>query len=84
MDRHPQQIKRTRQDLRRRANNLDHLSRLRTALKKVLASSDAEQARGLYHEAVKTLDKMAARGVIPKNTAARRKARITRHLNSLS
>ena len=35
MDRHPQQIKRERQDVKRRARNVDALSKLRTNVKKV-------------------------------------------------
>jgi ribosomal protein S20 len=41
MDRHPQQIKRERQDKKRRARNVDGLSRLRTHVKKVLSAITA-------------------------------------------
>ena len=40
MDRHPQQIKRERQDIKRRARNVDALSKLRTNIKKVLSTKD--------------------------------------------
>ena len=36
MDRHPQQIKRERQDVKRRAKNISDMSRLRTQIKRVL------------------------------------------------
>ena len=36
MDRHPQQIKRERQDIKRRARNISSMSRLRTQIKRVL------------------------------------------------
>ena len=39
MDRHPHQIKRERQDKKRRARNVENLSRLRTHIKKVLATT---------------------------------------------
>ena len=35
MDRHPQQLKRERQDKKRRARNVENLSKLRTFIKKL-------------------------------------------------
>ena len=84
MDRHPQQIKRERQDKKRRARNLDSLSRLRTNIKKVLSSSTKKEAELVYKDAVKIIDKAVSRNLIHKNTGARRKSQITRFLNSLS
>ena len=40
MDRHPQQIKRERQAVKRRAKNIHDMSRLRTPTKRVLESTD--------------------------------------------
>ena len=84
MDRHPQQIKRERQDNKRRARNLDSLSRLRTGIKKVLSSSTKKEAELVYKDAVKIIDKAVSKNLIHKNTGARRKSQITRFLNSLS
>ena len=84
MDRHPQQIKRERQDKKRRARNLDSLSRLRTSVKKVLSSSTKKEAELVYKDAVKIIDKAVNKKLIHKNTGARRKSQITRFLNSLS
>ena len=84
MDRHPQQIKRERQDNTRRARNLDSLSRLRTSIKKVLSSSTKKEAELVYKDAVKIIDKAVSKNLIHKNTGARRKSQITRFLNSLS
>jgi len=84
MDRHPQQIKRERQDKSRRDKNIADKSKLRSAVKNVLTSSKKDEAEKLYKEAVSIIDKAAGKGLIKKNTAARRKSRITRHLNSLS
>ena len=83
MDRHPQQIKRERQDIKRRARNVSNLSRLRTQIKNVLQSDDKNKAQEEYAKAVSYIDKAAAKGLIHKNTAARRKSQITKHLNSL-
>ncbi len=84
MDRHPQQIKRERQDKKRRARNVDGLSRLRTNVKKVLSATTKSDAELVYGNAVRVIDKAVNKNLIHKNTGARRKAQITRHLNSLS
>jgi small subunit ribosomal protein S20 len=84
MDRHPQQIKRERQDKKRRTRNLDSLSRLRTSIKKVLSSTTKKEAELVYKDAVKIIDKAVSKNLIHKNTGARRKSQITRFLNSLS
>ena len=83
MDRHPQQIKRERQDIKRRARNVSNLSRLRTQIKNVLQSDDKNKTQEEYAKAVSYIDKAASKGLIHKNTAARRKSQITKHLNSL-
>ena len=83
MDRHPQQIKRERQDIKRRTRNVSNLSRLRTQIKNVLQSDDKNKAQEEYTKAVSYIDKAAGKGLIHKNTAARRKSQITKHLNSL-
>lgn len=84
MDRHPQQIKRERQDKKRRTKNIADMSRLRSAVNNVLKTSTTDDAQKLYAQAVSIIDKAASNGLIKKNTAARRKSRITRHLNSLA
>ena len=84
MDRHPQQIKRERQDKKRRVRNLESLSKLRTSIKKVLSSTTKKEAELVYKDAVKVIDKAVSKNLIHKNTGARRKSEITRFLNSLS
>ena len=84
MDRHPQQIKRERQDIKKRARNVANLSRLRTQIKNVLQSTDKENEQLEYTKVVSSIDKAVGKGLIHKNTAARRKSQITRHLNSLA
>jgi len=84
MDRHLQQFKRERQDEKRHAINTARHSDLRTAIKNVLNSSSKKEAEPLYKLAVKTIDKMTSKNLLHRNTGARRKARITRHFNSLS
>ncbi len=75
--------KRLRQSERRRVRNKAARSRLRTALKKVRAAADPKQATELYREAIILLDRAAARGVIPRNRAARSKSRLAIHVRRL-
>ena len=84
MDRHPQQIKRERQDKHRRERNINNLSRLKTLIKNLLSTKNAKEAEPLYKDTVSFLDKMVQSGLIHKNTAARRKSQITHHFNALS
>jgi small subunit ribosomal protein S20 len=83
MDRHPQQIKRERQDIKRRARNVESLSRLRTNVKKVLAATEKKDAGEIYQTAVSIIDRAVNKNLIHKNTGSRRKAQITKHYNSL-
>ena len=84
MDRHPQQLKRERQDKKRRARNIENLSRLRTHIKKVLATTAKADADSIYRDTVRIIDKAVSKNLIHRNTGARRKAQITRHINSLT
>ena len=84
MDRHPQQLKRERQDIKRRARNIDSMSRLRTHIKNVLLTTTKADADKAYGKAVSIIDKAVNKNLIHKNTGSRRKAQITRHVNPLS
>ena len=82
MDRHPQQIKRERQDIKRRTRNISNMSRLKTTIKNVLSSTEKKEVEKVYNTAVKYIDKAVSKNLIHKNTGSRRKSQITRHLNS--
>ena len=84
MDRHPQQIKRERQDKKKHILNVAKSSEMKTISKSTLEESDISKAQILYKKAVSTIDKMVNKGHLKKNTAARRKSKLTRHINSLS
>ncbi len=84
MDRHPQQIKRERQDKKKHILNVAKSSEMKTIIKSTLEESDISKAQILYKKAVSTIDKMVNKGHLKKNTAARRKSKLTRYINSLS
>ena len=73
-------MKRVRQSAHRNAVNRANRSRLNTVLKKVnaaIASVPKDQATELaLRQAFKTLDRAARNGLIKKNEADRRKARL--------
>jgi small subunit ribosomal protein S20 len=74
------QIKRNRQNERRRLRNKSVRSEIRTRTKTALHAVNvgAEDASESVRAAVKRIDKAAAQGVIHKNQAANRKARLMR------
>ncbi len=77
------QIKRNRQNETRRVRNKAVRSELKTRVKTAVAAADEgdEQAEASVRLAVKRLDKAAAKGVIHRNEAARRKSRLMRRLD---
>ena len=77
-------LKANRQNIRRREQNRQMRSRLRTALKKIRASlddNDVEAAKSALSETVSIVDKMATKGIIHRNTAGRYKSRISARLS---
>jgi small subunit ribosomal protein S20 len=80
------QIKRNKQNEKRRVRNRIYSGSARTFVKKARASIDTgvvEDARLATLQAISALDKAAEKGVIHKNNAARRKSRLMKHLNAL-
>ncbi len=80
---HKSAKKRIRTNARKRTINQMAESRIKTTLKKALASKEKEAAEKLYKDAVAILDRSSTKGIIHKNNAARKKAALTKHLNSL-
>ncbi len=80
---HKSAKKRIRTNERKRVVNQQGTTRIKSSVKKVMATSNKEEAEKLYKEAVSILDKGTTKGLIKKNTASRKKSSLTRHLNSL-
>ena len=78
------QIKRNRQNEKRRVRNKAVRSELRTRTKHALAAAEenAGDAAEAARIALKRIDKAASKGVIHKNAAARRKSRLMRRLTA--
>ena len=76
-----------RQNIKRREQNRQTRSKLRTALKSIRAAIDQGDLAGAKTALTATfslVDKMANKGIIHRNTAARYKSRLTKHVNELA
>ena len=77
-------LKANRQNVKRREHNRQLRSRLRTALKAIRARLDAKDldgAKAALSRTVSIVDKMATKGIIHRNTAARYKSRLSARLS---
>jgi small subunit ribosomal protein S20 len=78
--------KRVRQNAKRRAINRTRKSQIKTQIKHfdtALSDGDVETASEQYKLVVQKLDKTAAKSTMHKKTAARKKSRLAKKLNSL-
>ena len=83
----PQARKRARQLVTRRERNMAQRSLLRTRIKQVqkaIASGDQSAAQTAYATAVPIIDRMAGKGKIHQNKAARHKARLNAQIKALA
>jgi small subunit ribosomal protein S20 len=83
----PQSKKRVRQTARRTAVNKARRSRIRTYLRKVeeaIASGDAGAAQTALRAAQPELMRGVTRGVLHKNTVARKMSRLSARVKALS
>ncbi len=84
MANHKSALKRIRSSEKRRQRNRVARGSARSAIKRArvsLGGKDMAAAEVAVGSAVSALDKAAAKGVIHKNNAARRKSRLMRQLN---
>ncbi|MCX6152143.1 MAG: 30S ribosomal protein S20 [Ignavibacteriales bacterium] len=83
MAHHKSAKKRIRSNERKRVFNQAASSKIKTLTKKVLNAEDKTEVDKVYKEAVATIDRNVNKGRIHKNTAARKKSALTKHVNSL-
>ncbi len=79
--------KRMRVTARRTLRNRMVKSRMKTSIRRyeaALAEGDATLSAELLQKATSEIDKAAAKGVIHRNEASRRKARLAARLNALA
>ena len=86
MDHHKSALKRARQTIKRNIRNRALRSSLRTALKKydaLLEAKDIEAATDALPTVFRAIDRAVTKGVLHRNTAARRKSRSVAALKRL-
>jgi small subunit ribosomal protein S20 len=79
--------KRARQAEQRRRHNQARRSMMRSELKRVIKaieSGNRAEAEAAYKEAVPVIDRMATRGLIHRNKAARHKSRLNAKIRALA
>lgn len=84
MANHKSSEKRVRQNTKRNAINRSNRSKLRTQIKSLrsaLTSNDKAQSTELLNPTISVIDKAVNKGLIHKNTAARYKSRLTKHVS---
>ncbi len=81
------QIKRNKQNEKRRERNVGVKSSIRTTAKKVekavaAGKESPEALNKMFIKFVKTIDKAAGAGVVHRKTAARKKSRVAKRVNA--
>ena len=74
-----------RQSVRRYQRNLARKAALKKALKdfeKMVKAKKMDEAKALFPKVQKALDKAAKQGILEKNTASRKKSRLSRALTA--
>ena len=80
------QIKRNKQNEKKRLRNRVYRGTARTFVRKTFAAidtGDKETAEVVAQKAISALDKAAQKGVLHKNNAARRKSRLMKRLAAM-
>ena len=81
-----QSKKRAKQAEKHRQHNASLRSMMRTQIKKVInavAAGNKADAEAAYKAAVPVIDRMADKGIIHKNKAARHKSRLNGHVREM-
>lgn len=80
-------IKYLRKTKKRTSRNLRVENRLKKIIKdtrKLISAGKSEEAKMSLQKAIKALDKAASNGIIKKNTASRKKSRLTLAYNKIN
>ena len=83
MAHHKSALKRIRSSETKRLRNKYYLKTTRTFIKKLMKSTDKEEARELYKKVSSLLDKLAKKNIIHKNNAANKKAKLHKAMTAV-
>jgi small subunit ribosomal protein S20 len=84
MANHKSAIKRIRQDAKKRLRNRSYKSRLKSEIKKLVATDSKQDAELQFRKVESLLDKLANKRIIHPNAAANRKSKLVRSIANLS
>jgi len=76
-----------RQNIKRRAKNTNRRTKIKDLIKEariLIAKKKTEEAKKILPQIYKIIDKGAKVGLMKKNTASRKKSRITKLINKIS
>ncbi len=79
--------KRAREAIERRARNVAHRSKVRSAVRKVVTAIRAgnkKDAQSALREASPVIDAMARKGIIHRNKASRHKSRLATQIKAIA
>ena len=83
MPHHKAAEKHLRTSEKRRIRNKAQKSEAKTAIKKLLESTDKETAQAALVSTSSSLDRLARKGIMHKNTVAHTKSKLAKKVNSL-
>jgi len=84
MANHKSALKRIRSSETKRLRNRYQLKTTRTFIRKLKETTNKEEAVELYKKVSSMVDKLAKNNIIHKNNAAHKKAKLAKHVASLS
>jgi len=84
MAHHKSALKRIQIAEKQRQRNRMYLSKLKTAIKKVLDAENKETAMTELQNAYSVVDKLVKKGIVPKNRGANKKSRLMRFVNAMN
>ena len=76
-------IRRIRRSEKSRQSNQGYRSKMKTAIKNILATESKEGAQKKLDQTYSLLDKLASKGIIHRNKAANQKSRLALHVKKL-
>lgn len=82
MAHHKSAIKRIRTSHKANERNRHYRSMMRSAIRRVRETADSENKNENLHKACVILDRLVSKGVLHRNTAARRKSRLNKLVNA--
>jgi small subunit ribosomal protein S20 len=83
MPHHKSAAKRVVTNEKRRLRNIAATSRMRTAIKAVRSATTKTVGEAALHDTVAVLDRIAAKGIIKRETASRHKSRLSKFVAKL-